>query len=213
MAANIHAVNSRETYCGVCGASLDNDFPTEQPCPECGELGRDVYLSAHDKLLLFDEIGDLGIEHGPPTWERRWRLLKHRLQRLREGYSPERPLNFEELEDAADSFFLASHSMFDWLHQDPSLPSITKPMVLSSVRASLPLEICEGYAITSKHMVPQTTRMQARIKSYHSAGTKVWLDIEYGLADQAKQTIDALELAEQCYEAWKVFLQQQGLSV
>src|SRR5687767_3158052 len=99
------------------------------------------------------EMPPVGIEvrHGAPAWNQRWQQFNRLLDKLREGYTPGSPLSNTDLEAAADACLLASHSMFDWLKEDASVPQKAKVALLPYVKGSQPLQICRAYADPSKH--------------------------------------------------------------
>ena len=114
----------------------------------------------------------------------------------------------------ADEYFVACWHLYDWMINDSSVPQVTEPVVERHVKQHLPLQVCRGYANTTKHLeLSDEKRLRARVTRFvHSPGGRR-LEVQYSSSTQPAKTIDALDLAEQCYQNWLTFLQQQGFEL
>ena len=119
-----------------------------------------------------------------------------------------------EMGETVTALMLAVWHVNDWLEKDDDIPATVKAK-LRDVRMIAPLGICNAYANTAKHRtLNDPTRTAARVHEFSTNGPT--MTIRYGPGDVAEdswQTIDALDLAEQCDRAWREWLAKHRVPV
>lgn len=150
----------------------------------------------------------------PRTWFEQWSAISHHLAELHKAYDVGIGVSNTELKRRADTYFIACWHLYDWLINDPAVTQISKQVVDSFVMRRLPLQICRGYANTTKHFeLSDEKRLRARVTKFIHGPEGRRLDVQYWSSTQQAETIDALHLAMQCYQEWLTLLQQQGLAL
>jgi hypothetical protein len=203
--------------CPDCGHNLD-EVPVGDPCPECGGTRRTEHFYGSAALAVNAVVSTtISVAYNPtPGWTQQWSSVQYHLRRLREQYSGESPVGNQEMGETVATLMIALWHVSDWLRNDDvtpgSLLKILKPekQFFEYIRANVPpLDICNGYANTIKHSKRKVGWLTARNQTYNSDGPK--MTIIHGRDEM--QTIDALELAEQCEQAWRELLTEHQVAI
>ncbi len=138
--------------------------------------------------------------------------MLRQLKLLRAAYRPGANVGNLEMGRLADDFFVSCWHVWDWLLNDPAVPQVTEAVLKPLLAPGEPLALCNAYANTRKHLeLRDPKRTRARVVRYDSDQSGSRLTVGYWSSKQPQQTIDALDLAEQCYATWQQLLREHGL--
>lgn len=200
------------TTCSDCGTVLN--LGTTDPCPGCGSTAQTYHLQTDDAVhgQTVDEAQLTGVEYKwKRGWTEQWQATVHHLERLRAMYA-DRNTDNQELVREVDAYFITSLHLYDWLSND-SQTGIREKDVEKYTRGCNALEIGNAYANTRKHLeLRRSDRLKAWTYQYTSGPSGCSMSIAYWSSVDPQQTIDALDLAEQCHKDWLAFLNLHGLT-
>jgi hypothetical protein len=115
-----------------------------------------------------------------------------------------------EFGSALNGFFIESAHMYDALGNDP-WTGLTGQAIFAYVRAT-PLRIGQAYANTYKHIDRSKPEdLRAYVSRDGDSPEGRFATIKYWSSVEPEQTIEALDLAEQCLQAWQAFLTRHHL--
>ena len=147
------------------------------------------------------------------TWHSQWVFTTRTLGRLRQMYAGP-PMNNLDMIVMVDSFMANCAHMWDAFANDPVLPQVGKREVQAAVNASPQLQLVRDYANTRKHLLRREPAdiMAMPLEAGGRRPTGNYLTIGYGPADDMhREEVDALELAEAAYAAWRAFMTEHGI--
>ncbi|MGO9583714.1 MAG: hypothetical protein ACLP36_13025 [Acidimicrobiales bacterium] len=159
------------------------------------------------------DLSILRDSHGP--WTDRWRDVLHCLEQLKVAYSPGgETLGWEEVQHRVQVFFLHCYHIRDSLRRDLStVPGITTSVdAYISVKGS-PLSTCRDVCNTYKHDGRDPGKTEAgvyEINLLSSNGARA--TIKTDMSSPSAPTVDALDLAKDCVQAWRDFLKGFGIT-
>jgi len=145
-------------------------------------------------------------------WNVHWLETTMYLARLREVYRSA-PANNIDLIAIVDAFLIACTHMYDAFKNDAGLASIKKADVDAAMADDEHLRLCRDYANTTKHLKRKAADdVEAAVLEAGSRGTGNFVTIAYGPSTKPRgSTVDALELAEAGYAAWRAFMKAHGI--
>jgi hypothetical protein len=201
--------------CMGCDASLDG-IPEGDPCPVCGGTQRRKNLSAGAILEAVALVDGLSVSVGHarvPTWATLWAQIERRMARLRELYDPASdPVSNAVMEDEIDALLTCLNHLGDWLQNDDTLPAFDKETVKKGMTDSTSLALCRDYANTFKHHTRSNPGARvARLEATTTDARGQSARIRYWSTSEPEQSIDALDLAAQCHNAWRGWLTREGV--
>ncbi|RYB89318.1 hypothetical protein EUA06_15115 [Nocardioides glacieisoli] len=146
------------------------------------------------------------------TWTHQWLKASQYLGRLRQVYAGE-PLNNVDLTAIVDAFMISCAHMWDAFKNDAALPAISKTDVEAAMQADASLRLCRDFANTSKHLKRRgKSEVEATVVEAGSSGSGNFVTIGYGPGTNPRaSTVDALELADSAYAAWRSFMAAHGI--
>ena len=202
-------------HCEDCDANLDSVQPGE-PCPTCGSTRRSIRVQAQSGLATFVTFPQPTIRisrDDKRPWVEKWKSTMSRLDALRAVYTrAEEPKSNVDVDNRALDFFVDCDHLRDWIAEDDvSLPTITWTEVRGHLASSPPLQVCNAICNSHKHHT-RASGVTARIRDTEIGPHGARVTIEVGWATPSATTVDALDLAEQCVESWRVFFKAQGIS-
>lgn len=145
-----------------------------------------------------------------PSWHQRWAAVTKLLRTLRGYHEPENTTNNLVVKETFDQFFELFWHMWDSLLNATTNPTGVVKGDLDAFYnepANLALRICNGYANTLKHLKRQNSKtnpITAKMLNFKAGARRVHT-VEYSSALIPPTQIEAMDLAEQSYQAWRDF--------
>lgn len=200
--------------CTGCGADLEQ-VPDGQPCPHCASNKRSIHAAAAMAASL-TMTGTLSItvEYNPVgSWEDQWRRTLRHLDEIKAAYSGSR--STEDLTQAVQQFFVACWHLNDYIRNDKTnLPTLDEARLQAYRSADPYLPVAQAFANTFKHLYrTRPGDPVARVKSTRIGPPGNTATVSYEVPPQSEVEYDALQLAENCVNAWGVFLASEGISL
>jgi hypothetical protein len=146
-------------------------------------------------------------------WQEKWVLILHNRDRLERIYNRQiQGAGSLDAESTANYVLIECHNLKDWLGWTKPA-GITKDKVEDFFKNSTPLREAEAVSDSHKHHTRWKGRMLARIRRFESGavGCRVEYEMHWGDPTQS-YTKDALDLANECVEAWRKFLLTHNIS-
>lgn len=162
-----------------------------------------------------DAEGDLRrIKAADQPWQEKWRQMLHQLQRLHEMYEQEdRTASDLDVEACVNGFFSERDGLADWLGPDVSVPADVGEKARSYSLTGV-LKDCDAVSNSHKHKElthrSETTARISTVTSNSGRWTAV-INLDWPSGGRGR-SVDALELAEQCVDAWRSFLEGHDLA-
>ena len=199
-------------FCANCDTSLEG-LSDDASCPSCGSCSRTAKTTAlltAGVVAMAGRVGLKVVRGDSRPWTDRWLKILRSLESLREAYALDASaVGIEGVSDRADNFFVHCFHLKDWLVN-------TGTASVADVQAhidSTPLRWCDAMCNSDKHHT-RTRGVTARIRetSISPEDGRATVTIEVDWAGPTAKLIDALDLAEQCVDAWRQFFAQQGIA-
>jgi hypothetical protein len=154
------------------------------------------------------------IKAADQPWQEKWRQMFHQLQRLHEIYEQEdRTVSDLDVEACVNGFFSECDGLADWLGLDVSVPTDLGEKARSYSLTGV-LKDCDAVSNSHKHKeLTHSGKTTARISTVTSNSGR-WtavIDLDWPSGGGGR-SVDALELAEQCVNAWRSFLAGHALA-
>ena len=145
-------------------------------------------------------------------WNSRWLMTTKYLVRLRELYKGSISSN-TDLWAVVNSFMIECAHMWDAFKNDPQLTEVGKAEVQAAMDDSPMLQLCRDYANTYKHLKRDApVAIVAEIWEDGDTEDGNFVTIGYGpVGNPRASMIDALDMAEAAYAAWKDFMTLHGI--
>jgi hypothetical protein len=197
--------------CAKCGEELEA-WNLSAPCLECGSGAVTVNGGFRNQTLTLNDRGVAMIYGSIFAWQEQWANVLDLLKEIERYYQPGNFPGDRTVRRSVRYFYLECFHVGDWLWEDKGT-TLTKDDVAPFVLADPALSICEAMANTSKHHTRSNPKwMSAWV---HSVTHNQELDVADAVIEWKKGatggTIDALDLARQCYMAWRGFQKSRGL--
>jgi hypothetical protein len=201
------------TSCTECQADLD-DVPVGAICPVCGGHKRTVELTVAIAGVASVEVAAnqphvLVRDDDDRPWAEKWASVQFRLKELRAAYASDVTLETVDLRLRATSFYDECNVLRDWLGNDKALPTSTRSKAWNYRNSNKALATCRDLCDSGKHLM-RDGGTTARIRSTDSFPPRVRVEINW--ASPNATTKDALDLAEDCFQAWRDFFKQVGIT-
>jgi len=154
-------------------------------------------------------------DHRP--WEVKWHLVRYYLERIRSAYSdPSTLRSNEDLEAYITAFFVECDNLRYWLKGDNSRKLATA--IQEQWKDSCPLKWCSAICNTHKHYRGLGARRPARPGEKTAyvrvvqLSPEVIVTIELDWAGPNPVHVEAIKLAEKCFESWQQILSKVGIT-
>lgn len=195
------------TFCSDCRIALDR-LRADAPCPQCGSMNRTHEVEAFSTISISDSVG-VAIEHGPRSWQDRWRTFIHNLDQLRSIYAGTSSANNVEWEQTVRAVLGDAFQLRDYIAADLALGKEAHRWVDGRPNLSL----ARDFANTDKHYKrenPAHRTVYIKGTSSGTGGNAVTLGVETPGAQM--EILDSLDIATGCLNEWRQFRANHGLA-
>jgi hypothetical protein len=186
-------------------------------CPVCGGHNRTTELTAAIAGVASVEVAanqphSLIWDDDDRPWTEKWASVQFRLKELRAAYASNVTLETVDLRLRATSFCDECNALCDWLAKDKALPTSICGIHGNARKyrdSNEALATCRDLCDSGKHLM-RDRGPTARIRSTDSFPPRVTIEINWASPDAT--TKDALDLAEDCVQAWRDFFKTVGIT-
>ena len=201
-------------YCPDCGFDLDST-PTSAPCPGCGRRRRSASVEAQvaDAQVQASSL-TVRVEHTRPRpWETKWQDVLSALDRIRGmADGSHRVASNREGERATEQFFEDCYALAEWIEGDTrATPKVAGGEAVRFRESDPHLQLCADICNSIKHHTRRPNRPHGGILATTMGESSIRFTIEVERRSGSTMWVDALDLAEDCVEAWRSFLRDQGM--
>lgn len=149
---------------------------------------------------------------GGRPWSEQWRRVKRLFADVGAiYYGTFAPASNEAWKDAVSNFFVACYHQYEWLASDASLGATMQRDVRTFVETNADLRLAEAFTNTYKHHT-RTRGTEAVIGGTTSGPGANSVRVDWTeLTTGDTGSVDALELATNCMDAWRHFLGSHAL--
>jgi hypothetical protein len=202
------------TFCTDCQTDLD-DIPVGIACPVCEGRNRTIELTVAIAGFASVEVAAnqphaLIWDDDDRPWTEKWASVQFRLKELRAAYTSNVTLETVDLRLRATSFCDECNALRDWLGKDKALPTSIQSKAWKYRESKEALRMCRDLCDSGKHLMRDRGGPTARIRSTDSFPPRVTIEINWASPDAT--TKDALDLAEDCVQAWRDFFKTVGIT-
>lgn len=202
-------VTEADWMCTTCGATIVDPEP-RRPCLQCGSESRTKSIRIHSTVAVRSDLSSAIDYKFPRPWDEVWYDLGRHLDLLRQCYSHIQPPNVSP-RDVIDKYFGICHRLVDALRHNTETATHGSD-ARNHLRQDASLKLAAAYDNTHKHNDRDRPKdMRARIARLSNGSSGSSATIEYWSSIDPVETIDALDLAERCHEAWRTFLADRNL--
>jgi hypothetical protein len=142
------------------------------------------------------------------SWKQKWNDIEHQLEDLRTLYFERPAISNVQVRILVEGVLKSCRELADWLWENPSVP-LTKKQVETFMYGNPHLKIADGLAQTSKHFRREVTRKcPDPITAWFD-----WVEIPCKAQIRWDSQLggheghaDALQIAQDCVEAWRTYL-------
>lgn len=204
---------SRELmFCPECDAKLD-EVEVGLPCPTCRGNRRSAIARPQTVDVVVD-VNPIGLRirrDDLRPWLEKWADVTHSLQEVSAAYHGFEEVGNVELDQRVTRFFVECDHLRDWLIGDhASLSELSEGDVHEHFESSWSLQVCNAICNSHKHHT-RRSGMTARIRETSIGPVGGHVTIEVDWASPTATTLDALDLAQQCVDSWRGFLNANGI--
>jgi hypothetical protein len=149
--------------------------------------------------LRAEAAADVAKEYGPPVWTDLWNAMGRTRTKIANGY--ERASDPETLKADMMVFFILCWNLRDWIMTDDTVPFGDD---LKDIDTTVPcMRRCRAVANTANQRA--TAGVQGTVIHHNSRAS-------IRFSEEPTDTVDVLELADECLQWWRTYLATHGLT-